>query len=179
MYKTSTFLISLFCKFKVTDDDIRREIIKLYTPLIDTCLNGIDAAQRTLVFRALLPSIKLTIEYLTALKSIKINEDLSNIVRKSFQAHINFQFFLIKKAGLRFGSTEVFDDIMKQVNITEIGCEIGDCIRLFKKDPDETERQGILTRLEVLLTDFNSVTKDNLTIKGVLSDLETINAELY
>ena len=68
---------------------------------------------------------------------------------------------------------------MKQVNITEIGCEIGDCISLFKKDPDETERQGILTRLEVLLTDYNSVTKDNLTIKGVLSDLEIIDVELY
>ena len=83
--------------------------------------------------------------------------------------------FLIKKSGLQFGTSESFNEIMKQVNIEDIGCQIGDCIRLYKEDETEEKRNDVLARLDVLVADYNSVMNTTLTSKKVLAN----NAELY
>lgn len=200
MYKTSTFLTSLFCKFNIKDKEIRSIIVSLYTPLIDECLNGVEPAQRTIVFRALLPSITDTIDYLKLCKLHDIPEKVKNTIYNTLGSHIDFQLFLVKKAG-NFLTDSSFKNIMNQVNIDDIGCEIGDCITLYKQlDPNaedftETNR-GLLTRLEVLLSDYNSVFNTSLTVDSVLVDnsfitssssppssssidFESVNDELY
>lgn len=162
MYKTSTFITSLFCKFKVKDKNIRKQVVDIYTPIIDTILNDVPSVQRVLLFKELLPSIQNTIKYLE--NSQEDNAEILDIIKTA----TNFSSFLISKVGLRErGDVNTFKYIMNQVNIEEIACEIGDCITELKKEPDDDTI--IRARLDVLLHDYNSVMQQSLTIDDVLN----------
>ena len=159
MYKTSTFLTSLFCKFKVTDKKLRKVLIKLYTPIVGAILENVSVAQRVRLFKDLLPIIQFTIEYLN--KNTLDTKQLDLL-----QQNISFSVALIKDIGIRTDSGS-FSDIMKQVNLDDIACDIGECIAERKLANTDDARAEIDTRLKVLLADYNLVTQQSLSIEDI------------
>ena len=166
-YKTSTFLTGLFCKFRLYDKDIRKVILELYGTLIDSILKETSEEKRILLFKSLIPAIKYTIVYFDYLKKNDQQMD-----RKLFQVVIKLVMHcthVIQKIGIKDdGTTRVFDDIMKQVLIDEITCDIGDCIKLYRETVQTVEKSEIIDRLTILLVDYNVVMHTSLTPKDVL-----------
>jgi len=166
-YKTSTFLIGLFSKFRLQDKDIRKTISELYGVLIDSILKETSEEKRILLFRSLIPAIKGTIEYFKQAKknNLKVDNELLQVVVKlvSHCTHV------IQKVGIRDDrAAKIFDDIMKQAFIDEIACDIGECVKLYKKALKKSEKSDIMARLTVLLVDYNTVMNTDLTPTEVL-----------
>ncbi len=168
-YKTSTFLIGLFSKFRLQDKDIRKAISELYGVLIDSILKEASEEKRILLFRSLIPAIKSTIEYFKYVKKNNLpvdrEADLFQVVIKLL-AHCTH---VVQKVGIKDdGATKVFDGIMKQAFIDDIACDIGECITLYKETTQTVEKSDIIDRLTVLLIDYNVVMDTNLTPVSVL-----------
>ena len=166
-YKTSTFLTGLFCKFRLQDKDIRKIISDLYGTLIDSILQETSEEKRILLFRSLIPAIKSTIDYFTHIEKndFQTNKELFQVVIQ-LVAHCTH---VIQKIGIRHSeSSRVFDDIMKQMLIDEITCDIGECIKLYKEIPRTIEKSEIIDRLTVLLVDYNNVMHTALIPADVL-----------
>ena len=168
MYKTSTFITSLFSQFRVRDSEIRKAIVTLYRPLIDTVLNDVSPVKRVLIFKELLPSVHVTIMCLQQLKVLDPSDPIYTTVFRSLKSNITFSFYLIKKVGIRSDSSGAFFDIMKQVNLDDIACDIGKCVQLLKETTDDEDHYEINAQLEVLLNDYNVVTGQSLTVDEVL-----------
>ena len=173
MYKTSTFITSLFCKFKVTDKSIREQIIKIYAPLIDKILSDLPDATRIRVFKELIPSMRSTIQYLES--DPDTSSKSHQLALNAFKSNTIFSKFAIDNITVS-GNDDVFKHIMKQVNIDDIACDIGSCIVQLKDNP--TNEEEILSRLSVLLSDYNLITGDNLTKEKLLGLKEIDEYEL-
>lgn len=170
-YKTSTFLTGLFCKFRLQDKDIRRIISELYGTLIDSILKETSDEKRILLFKSLIPAIKSTIGHFDQVKKkgLQQNKELFQVVVQLI-AHCTH---VVQKVGIRNDkAARVFDNIMKQVLIDEITCDIGECIKLYKEVTQTAEKSDIIDRLIVLLTDYNVVMHTNLTPADVLEPKE-------
>jgi len=167
-YKTSTFLIGLFCKFRLHDKDIRKAISNLCGTLIDSILKETSEEKRILLFKSLIPAIKDTVTYFEYLEKndVQIDSNLFQVVMKL----ITHCTHVVQKVGIRNdGSARVFDDIMKHTFIDEIACDIGECVKMYKEVSSLTiEKPDIISRLTVLLTDYNVVMHTNLTLADVL-----------
>lgn len=166
-YKTSTFLTGLFCKFRLRDKDIRKIISRLYGVLIDSILKESSEEKRILLFKSLIPAIKSTIDYFIHIKEndLQTDEELLQVVNQL----VTHCTYVIQKVGIRDDKTaRVFDDIMKQVLIDEITCDIGECIKFYKETVHAAEKSDIIDRLTVLLSDYNVVMHTNLTPSDVL-----------
>ena len=172
-YKTSTFLTGLFCKFHLQDKDIRKIISELYGTLIDSILKEASEEKRILLFKSLIPAIKSTIDYFVSVKKSGLQMDKD---KELFQVVVQLVLHcthVIQKIGIRHdGTARVFDDIMKQVLIDEITCDIGECIKLYKDTAQEAEKSAITDRLTVLLADYNVVMSTELTPSDVLEPKE-------
>lgn len=170
-YKTSTFLTGLFCKFRLQDKDIRKIISKLYGPLIDSILKEASEEKRILLFKSLIPAIKSTIGYFEYIKKndLQIERALYSVVIQL----ITHCTHVVQKVGIRDDKTiRVFDDIMKQVLIDEITCDIGECIKFYRETTQTVEKSDIIDRLTVLLADYNVVMHTDLTPMDVLEPKE-------
>ena len=168
-YKTSTFLIGLFSKFRLQDKDIRKAISELYGVLIDSILKETSEEKRILLFKSLIPAIKSTIDYFKYIKknNLPVNREveLSQVVVKL----ITHCTHVVQKVGIRDdGASKVFDSIMKQAFIDEIACDIGECITLYKETTQVVIKSDIIERLTVLLTDYNVVMDTKLTPANIL-----------
>ena len=166
-FKTSTFLTGLFCKFRLYDNDIREVITDLYGDLIESILTETSEEKRIIVFKSLIPAIKTTINYFEQAK--RANTPLD---RELFQVVIQLVehcTHIIQKVGIRDDrASSVFNGIMKQTFINDIGCDIGDCIVQYKKSPRLSEKSDIIDRLTILLADYNTVMHTSLTPTGIL-----------
>jgi len=173
-YKTSTFLTGLFCKFQVHNKNTRKIISELYGGLIDVILDEISEEKRILLFKSLVPIIKSTVDYFEHTKK----SDLSQVDKELFQIVIQLIthcVYIIQKIGIKDdGTTQIFDSIMKQVLVDEIACDIGECIKLYKKTTKKTKKSDIVDRLIVLLTDYNVVMHTHLTPTDVLDSKENV-----
>ena len=169
MYKTSTFITSLFSKFRVRDKEIRKQIVELYRPLIDTILNDVPSTKRVIVFKQLLPSVQLTISCLQHLQTIKLSDIDRTTIMQALKTNVSFSYYLVRKVGIRSDSSGSFEHIMKQVNLDDIACEIGDCLQMIKTTEDSEVLTDTNSRLEVLLNDYNIVTGHTLTIDDIMS----------
>ena len=170
-YKTSTFLTGLFCKFRLQNKDIRKSISELYGTLIDSILREASEEKRILLFKSLIPAIKNTINYFEYIKKndLQVNKELFQVVIQL----ISHCTHVVQKVGIRDDKTiRVFDDIMKQVLIDEITCDIGECIKFYRETARAVEKSDIIDRLTVLLTDYNVVMHTNLTPTDVLEPKE-------
>lgn len=170
-YKTSTFLTGLFCKFRLRDKGIRKIISGLYGVLIDSILKEASEEKRILLFKSLIPAIKGTIDYFTHIKKngLQMDEELLQVVGQL----VTHCTYVVQKVGIRDDkSARVFDDIMKQVLIDEITCDIGECIKFYKETTHIVEKSDIIDRLTVLLSDYNVVMHTNLTPADVLEPKE-------
>ena len=170
-YKTSTFLTGLFCKFRLQDKDIRKIISESYGTLIDSILQETSEEKRILLFKSLIPAIKSTIDYFEHIKkdNFQTNKELFQVVVQL----ITHCTHVIQKIGIRDSETaRVFDDIMKQVLIDDITCNIGECIKLHRETTQTIEKSDIIDRLTVLLTDYNVVMHTDLTLTDVLAPEE-------
>ena len=169
-YKTSTFLTGLFCKFRLQDKEIRKIISEFYGNLIDIILKETVDEKRILLFRSLVPIIKNTIDYFENIKKtektkVSPDEELFKIIRQL----IEYNAYIIQKIGIRYDEgVSVFDKIMKQVLIDDIACDIGECIKLYRKTDLATTKADIIDRLKVLLTDYNVIMQTNLNLDDVL-----------
>ena len=176
MYKTSTFIISLFCKFQLYDKDIRKHIIEIYTPIIDIILKDIPPARRVLIFKELLPVIKNTIKYLELSKE-GIKPPQSSII-PLFKSLLSFSHFLINSIGLKDEEpSTIFNNIMKQVNIDDLVCDIGSCVTSLKNNPDD-HTEELQSRVTVLLEDYNTIAGTSFTLNELLTKKATGDNEL-
>lgn len=170
-YKTSTFLTGLFCKFRLQDKGIRKIISELYGTLIGSILKEVSEEKRILLFKSLIPAIKSTITYFEHVKKndLQKNKELFQVVAQL----ITHCTHVVQKIGIRNDKTaRVFDDIMKQVLIDEITCDIGECIKFYKDVTQVVEKPAIIDRLTVLLADYNVVMHTDLTPMDVLEPKE-------
>lgn len=170
-YKTSTFLTGLFCKFRLQDKNIRKTISELYGTLIDSILKEASDEKRILLFKSLIPAIKSTIVYFEHVKKndLQTNKELFQVVVQL----VTHCTHVVQKIGIRDNkAARVFSDIMKQVLIDEITCDIGECIKLYKETTRSTKKSDIMDRLTVLLVDYNIVMHTNLTPIDVLEPKE-------
>jgi len=166
-YKTSTFLTGLFCKVHLHDKAIRKGIAELYGTYIDSILTETSEEKRILMFKSLIPVIRSTIEYFEDIKKNggEIDQKLFQTVSK-LVAHCTH---VVQKVGIRnAGSTKVFNDIMRQLLVDEISCDIGECISSYKNSVNNTEKKEITARLSVLLVDYNSIMRTKLTLDDIL-----------
>ncbi len=178
MYKTSTFLTSVFSKFGVRDKAIRAQIRDLYWPIIESILSDSPSSKRVIIFKELLPTIQVTITYLEALNAASTRGLIDTCAYEALKSNISFNYYLIKKVGIRSDSPSTFSNIMKQVHIDEIACDMGDCIGALRTITDEEERKGVNSQLQVLLNDYNSVTGQDLTIDEILCRQVVVDTEL-
>ena len=178
MYKTSTFLTSLFSKFHVRDPKIRKQVTDLYRPIIETILSDAPASKRVIIFKELLPAVQVTISYLEELNASDSSGTIAECSYQALKSSVAFCDHLIKKVGIRSDSPNTFSDIMKQVNLEEIACDIGECISVLKVITDDQERADVNSRLQVLLSDYNLVTGQELTVEAILCHHRTIDHEL-
>lgn len=175
-YKTSTFLTGLFCKFRLQDNNIRKIVAELYSPLIDSILKDVSEERRILLFKSLIPVIKNTISYFKHL-----DERDSHVDKEFFQIAaqlIEHSIYTTREMGSieeTNSTSQIFDNIMKQAFIDDIACDIGECIKLYRDVPQTMAKTDIIDRLTVLLTDYNVVMDTNLTLAGILeSKVENI-----
>lgn len=178
MYKTSTFLTSVFSKFGVRDKAIRMQIKELYWPIIESILSDSPSSKRVIIFKELLPTIQVTISYLEELNAVAQRGSIDACAYEALKSNISFNYYLIKKVGIRSDSPSTFSNIMKQVHIDEIACDMGDCLGVLRSITDEEAREGVNSQLQVLLNDYNSVTGQDLTIEEILCRQEVIDGEL-
>ncbi len=166
-FKTSTFLTGIFSKFRLRDKDIREAISALYSTLIDSILKETSEKKRILIFKSLMPAIQGTIEYFEYIKKNNLSVDRKLLcVTSKLILHCTH---VVQEIGIKDDNTsQVFDDIMKQVLIDEIACDIGVCLRQYKKTTRATEKSGITAQLTVLLADYNVVMHTDLTPASVL-----------
>jgi hypothetical protein len=175
-YKVSTFLTGLFCKFRVQNKEIRKTISELYGNLIGVILKETSEEKRILIFKSLVPIIKSTADYLE--NTIKCGTSIDKELFKVVALLISHNTYIIQKVGIRSDCGRVFNDIMKQVFIDDIACNIGECIALYHK-PDQTViKDDIMCRLEVLLADYNVVMGTFLKPEDVLDPKEDEKLEL-
>lgn len=167
MYKTSTFLTSLFSKFQVRDKIIRKQLVDLYRPIIESILADAPASKRVIIFKELLPAIQVTISYLEELKTANTCEIIDKSAYQALKTSITFNNYLIKRVGIRSDMPSTFSGIMKQVDLDDIACDIGSCISDLKQTTDDEVREGLSSQLQVLLNDYNLVTGQELTVDDV------------
>lgn len=166
-YETSTFLAGLFYKFRVRDKRIRRAISNLYGDLIGTILAETSHEKCIVLFKLLVPTIKDTIEYLEQRKNSDVSTDVELL--QVFSKFVTSCTHVVRTIGIRDdANTKVFDSIMKHTFIDEIACDIGDCVRSFRKTSKDIDKKDIIAQLTVLLADYNSVMLTNLTLTSVL-----------
>jgi uncharacterized Fe-S cluster-containing radical SAM superfamily protein len=67
---------------------------------------------------------------------------------------------------------------MKQVNLDEIACDMGECSLIIKSTSDPIIKKETIRRLQVLLNDYNLVTCSNLKLHDVLGVRESVESEL-
>ena len=170
-YKTSTFLTGLFSKFRLNDKGIRKIISDLYGTLIDSILKETSEEKRILLFRSLIPAIKSTIDYFEHTQ--KNNSDTDKECLQVAIKLVEHCTHVIQKIGIRQDSNNtVFDDIMKQLLVDEIACDIGECVKLYRDTPQTSKKSDILNRLTVLLVDYNVIMQTDLTPADVLTPKE-------
>jgi len=174
-YKASTFLTGLFCKFRLQNKEIRKTISELYGNLIDVILKEASEEKRILIFKSLVPVIKSTADYIE--NSIKRKTPVDKELFKVIALLITHNIYIIQKVGIRSDCDRVFDDIMKQVFIDDIACNIGECIALYHKTDQTVTKNDITCRLEVLLADYNVVMGTFLKPEDVLDPKENEEEE--
>ena len=179
-YKSSTFLASLFYKFHIRDAEIRKQVTAIFEPLVASILRDAPADKRILIFKGLLPLIQKIIIYLEFLQTSVLDERHKMLIIQVLLQAFGFSTYLIDKVGINSASPSTFSQIMSQVNIDELTCNIGDCLIELRQLSDNTEKDNkdALSHLEVLLMDFNQVTQQSLTIAEVLGSLESVKDEL-
>ena len=173
MYKTSTFLASIFHKFQVRDKWVREQVMFLYSDIIDAILRDVPIQKRVIVFRALLLSVESTIIYLDLLKDVRNVVGADKLISASvnvIKCAIDVNTYLVNKIGLRSDTACVFDSVIDQLRVDDIVCDIGECL-LTLKNPGckESEKEGVHSRLCVLLSDYNSITGNTLKVSDILS----------
>src|SRR3990172_12065359 len=115
MYKTSTFLASIFHKFQVRDKWVREQVMFLYSDIIDAILRDVPIQKRVIVFRALLLSVESTIIYLELLKDVRNVVGADKLISASvnvIKCAIDVNTYLVNKIGLRSDTACVFDSVI-------------------------------------------------------------------
>jgi len=156
-YRTSAFFKSVFKKFNIDDPSVQKQIITIYGKVVSTILEAPEN-QRIVLFKKLTELIKDTAK------------DLSSKSMKVAKASTEYICFLINALN-KTKTSRVFEDIMKQVNIDEIACDIGQCVSEYKKTKDKKKRRQIKEQLQSLIDDYNMVTKSSLSIDKVLKEV--------
>jgi len=171
-FKTSTFLIGAFHKLKIKDKDTRKKLTIIYFSLIKTILHHTSSIRRIEIFKVFLPIMQNTANILKSTKSSNSTQLMQNL-----KIHANFCKHLVEALESNTDSA-VFNDILNQVNIEDIACEIGDCLKAFKQSDSSSERKEIQSRLEFLLIDYNSVEGTSLQVTNLLPELAVNESEL-
>ncbi|MHA1833408.1 MAG: hypothetical protein ACTSV7_05405, partial [Candidatus Baldrarchaeia archaeon] len=109
----------------------------MYWSVIESILADSPSAKRVIIFKELLPTIQVTIAYLEALNTEDKRGTIDSCAYLALKSNISFNYYLIKKVGIRSDSPSTFSNIMKQVHIDEIACDMGDCLGALRGITDE------------------------------------------
>ncbi len=168
MYKATTYFTSIFAKLNVADKEIRQKISSLYGGLVKVVLYEVPESRRIPVLKFISLSIKDTVSYLKILKQQNKELDLQTL--RMLRSLIDLTKEIITRIGLRTARSGTADRILNEVFLTDIACDIGECVRDFKNSASLRAKIEIFQRLKVLINDYNTVQQTNLTIRDVLKN---------
>lgn len=169
MYKASTYFTSVFLKLRVSDKEIRARITNLYNELVKTVLNRVPESRRILVLKLISQAIKDSVDYLRKERDSDKGNSLKNpAALGALRALVKLNTRLILDIGLRSSTSANADRILNEAFLSDIACDIGECIRDFNDATCLRARIDIVKRLRTLLEDYNTVQGTSLTVRGVL-----------
>lgn len=163
-YSTPAFLTAMFCKFDVTDPTLRKLIGSLYSDLIDTILQRVPEDRKVALFKELLESVKLSIEYYK--DNTVDNKALSFAATRSL---ISFNKHLIKETNFDREQYTAFKNIIDQAFVGDLVCDIGDLVLEFRKASSLRRKIELYTSLIVKISDYNTVSGTFLSPRDVLN----------
>lgn len=176
MYDSRIFLNALFGKLHVYDKNVRERVFNLYKNMVEVILTTASDEERIILFKELLPLFQHTSDYFNRIYSQ--NEQVNEEVIKLMDDLILHYTDLLEKYYTNNRCQRVFDKVMKQVNIDEIACDIGDHVSKYKSSKGFRQKSDTIRQLKVLLDDYNSVTHSFLTIRDIIIGDNLNNAEL-
>ena len=163
-YNTPAFLTAMFCKFGVEDPALRKLIGSLYSDLIDTILQRVPEDRKVALFKELLESVKLSIEYYK--DSTVDNKALSFAATRSL---VSFNKHLIKETNFDREQYTTFKNIIDQVFIDDLACDIGELAREFRKSTSLRRKIELYTSLIVKVSDYNAASGSLLSPRTILT----------
>lgn len=176
MYKATTYFTSLFSKLRIVDTDIRQTIINIFGGLVESILRDAPESCRIPALQLVTRTIRSNSKYLIDMK--EAGKPLDPRMLKNFQLFADMTRALIQKIGLRTARSAAADGILNQVFLSDIACDIGECIGDFKETTSIRLRVEILKRLKVLLVDYNTVQNTDLTIREIFNQNTSYGTEL-
>jgi len=176
MYDSRVFLNALFGKLHVYDKNVREHIFNLYKPVVEVILSIASDEERIDAFKDLLPLFQHTVDYFNRIYSQDLQVDNNSV--KLFEEIISYYTILLQKYYENNRRQRIFNKVMKQVNIDEIACDIGDYVAKYKISKGFRQKVGIISQLKVLLGDYNSITGALLTIRDIIEGSNLNETEL-
>jgi len=167
MYDSRIFLNALFCKLHVYNKDVRENVFDLYDELVTTILTLASDTERIEIFKDLLPLFQTTADYFNKIYIKKGQIDNQSVVL--MKKLISFYTALFEKYYTEKRRQKVVGDLMKQVNIDEIACNIGEYVVEYKKSKGFHQKVNVIRQLRVLLDDYNSIMRTTLTLRDVIT----------
>jgi len=167
MYDSRVFLNALFGKLHVYDKNVREHIFDLYHPMVEVILTTASDEERISIFKDLLPLFQHTADYFNRIYSQ--NQCIDKYSIKLMKNIILHYTNLLEKYYASSRNSEIFNKIMKQVNIDEMACDIGVYISTYKSSKGFRQKSNIIKQLKVLLIDYNSITHSFLTLRDILT----------
>lgn len=175
MVTIQTFLIGLFCRFRINDKEVQEQFVCLYGEIIETILKATPDDLRIALFRKLFAHIRVSIKALNAIKvrdgkispeSISVAESLADFAKKMVEEVIT----------LSPNSHQSFRQIVNQAFIDEITCDIGQFLHEYKSTTSLRAKIRALFQLKISLSDYNFTQGTALSVRDVL--FPTVKSEL-
>ena len=161
-YNTPAFLTAMFCKFGVDDPSLRTLIGSLYSDLIDTILQKVPEDKKIVLFKDLLESVKISIEY------YRSPGDNRALAFASARSLVEFNKKLIKETNFDREQYTSFKNILDQVFIDDLACDIGDLAKQFRLSSSLRHKIELYTALTVKIADYNSVSGTLISPRDIL-----------
>jgi hypothetical protein len=161
-YDSTVFFLSLSYRLNIKTKPVRIKVKKIFGTVIDAVLQLENYDTKLILFQQLIPIIRQSLPYLEdPITEIRLPIELSiKLVNLSAE---------LLTAGQKIGRTyEVSNKILNQAFTDDLVCDIGVAIKQLKTTESAAEKLKIKAHLQVLLSDYNFITNQNLTVEKLL-----------
>lgn len=161
-YDSTIFFLSLSYRLNIKNKQVRIKVKKIFGSVIDAILQLENYDTKLILFQQLIPVIQQSLPYLdNPITEISLPIELSMKL-------VNLSAELLT-AGQKIGRTyEVSNKILNQAFTDDLVCDIGVAIKNLKMSTSAAEKLKLKAHLQVLLSDYNFITNQNLTVEKLL-----------